>query len=328
MTTLGAVFLPQFAPERLRDVARAADEAGLEELWLWEDCFKNSGVAPMTAALAFTERLRVGVGLMPVPMRNVATLAMEAAVLERLFPGRSIIGVGHGVLEWMGWIGARVASPLTLLGEYLDALRPLLAGERLTVDGRYVKLTDVGLDWPPQQRVPVLAGAEGPKTLELVGAKADGVILTGGTTPDQAREALTRIEAGRVGRRPHRSVPGRLLHARRDRPRCRGAVRGGAPCVEVPGRCGCRSGGRRGDDRRGGPAVGRRGRRHRRRPAHLDRAGSRGVRPIPRSAGAPARRLRVGLADPQHRPARRAYRAPVPRSAASYGRGVPWTSGS
>ncbi|HEY8319482.1 MAG TPA: LLM class flavin-dependent oxidoreductase [Amnibacterium sp.] len=197
MTTLGAVFLPQFAPERLRDVARAADEAGLEELWLWEDCFKSSGVAPMTAALAFTERLRVGVGLMPVPMRNVATLAMEAAVLERLFPGRSIIGVGHGVLEWMGWIGARVASPLTLLGEYLDALRPLLAGERLTVDGRYVKLTDVGLDWPPQQRVPVLAGAEGPKTLELVGAKADGVILTGGTTPDQAREALTRIEAAR-----------------------------------------------------------------------------------------------------------------------------------
>ncbi len=197
MTTLGAVFLPQFAPERLRDVARAADEAGLEELWLWEDCFKNSGVATMTAALAFTERLRVAVGLMPVPMRNVATLAMEAAVLERLFPGRAIIGVGHGVLEWMGWIGARVASPLTLLGEYLDALRPLLAGERLTVDGRYVKLTDVGLDWPPQQRVPVLAGAEGPKTLELVGAKADGVILTGGTTPDQAREALTRIEAGR-----------------------------------------------------------------------------------------------------------------------------------
>ncbi len=198
MTTLGAVFLPQFAPERLRDVARAADEAGLEELWLWEDCFKNSGVAPMTAALAFTERLRVGVGLMPVPMRNVATTAMEAAVLERLFPGRAIIGVGHGVLEWMGWIGARVASPLTLLGEYLDALRPLLAGERLTVDGRYVKLTDVGLDWPPQRRVPVLAGAEGPKTLELVGAKADGVILTGGTTPDQAREALTRIEAGRA----------------------------------------------------------------------------------------------------------------------------------
>lgn len=197
MTTLGAVFLPQFPPERLRSVARAADEAGLAELWLWEDCFKEGAVASMAAALAWTERLRVGIGLMPVPMRNVAATAMEAAVLERLFPGRAVIGVGHGVLEWMGWIGARAASPLTLLGEYLDALRPLLAGERVTVDGRYVRLHDVALDWPPRHRVPVLAGAEGPKTLELVGEKADGVILTGGTTPDMARAALERIRFGR-----------------------------------------------------------------------------------------------------------------------------------
>ena len=41
MTTLGAVFVPQLPPERLRDLARAADEAGLQELWLWEDCFRE-----------------------------------------------------------------------------------------------------------------------------------------------------------------------------------------------------------------------------------------------------------------------------------------------
>ncbi|MGN6742376.1 MAG: LLM class flavin-dependent oxidoreductase [Amnibacterium sp.] len=198
MTTVGALFLPQFAPERLRGVVRAADAAGLEELWLWEDCFKASAVATMTAALAWSERLKVGIGLMPVPMRNVATTAMEAAVLERLFPGRAILGVGHGVLEWMGWIGARVGSPLTLLGEYVDALKALLAGERVTVDGRYVRLTDVALDWPPERPVPVLAGAEGPKTLELAGAKADGLLLTGGTTPDQARRAIERFQAGRA----------------------------------------------------------------------------------------------------------------------------------
>jgi alkanesulfonate monooxygenase SsuD/methylene tetrahydromethanopterin reductase-like flavin-dependent oxidoreductase (luciferase family) len=42
MTVLGTVFLPQLPPERLQRVARAADEAGLEELWLWEDCFLES----------------------------------------------------------------------------------------------------------------------------------------------------------------------------------------------------------------------------------------------------------------------------------------------
>lgn len=197
MTTLGAVFLPGFAPERLRPVAQAAEDAGLEELWLWEDCFKQSGVASMAAALAWTERMRVGVGLLPVPMRNVATTAMAAATLERLFPGRPRLCVGHGVLDWMGQIGARVASPLTLLGEYLDALRDLLAAETVTVSGRYVQLDGVRLDWPPDVAPPVFAGAEGPKTLELAGARADGTILTGGTTPAQVRAARERIDAGR-----------------------------------------------------------------------------------------------------------------------------------
>jgi alkanesulfonate monooxygenase SsuD/methylene tetrahydromethanopterin reductase-like flavin-dependent oxidoreductase (luciferase family) len=70
MTTLGLIFLPQLAPERLREVARAADTAGLDELWLWEDCFFESGIASAAAALAWTERVRVGIGLLPVPLRN------------------------------------------------------------------------------------------------------------------------------------------------------------------------------------------------------------------------------------------------------------------
>jgi alkanesulfonate monooxygenase SsuD/methylene tetrahydromethanopterin reductase-like flavin-dependent oxidoreductase (luciferase family) len=161
MTTLGAVFLPQLPPERLREVARAADDAGLEELWLWEDCFWESGIASAAAALAWTERLRVGVGLLPVPLRNVALTAMEVATLHRLFPGRVTIGVGHGVQDWMAQVGARVESPMTLLREYLTALRALLRGEQLTVHGRYVRLDEVALDWPPASPPAVLAGATG-----------------------------------------------------------------------------------------------------------------------------------------------------------------------
>lgn len=70
MTGLGAVFRPQLAPERLRAVARVADEVGLEELWLWEDCFREGGISTAAAALAWTERVRVGVGLLPVPDRK------------------------------------------------------------------------------------------------------------------------------------------------------------------------------------------------------------------------------------------------------------------
>ncbi|BCL28015.1 LLM class flavin-dependent oxidoreductase [Streptomyces aurantiacus] len=198
MTTLGAVFRPQLPPERLRAIARAADDAGLEELWLWEDCFLEGGISAAAAALAWTERLRVGVGLLPVPLRNVAVTAMEAATLHRLFPGRPVLGVGHGVQDWMGQVGARAESPVTLLREYLGALRALLGGERVTADGRYVKLDGVALDWPPQAPVEILAGATGPRSLRLSGEAADGTILTANTPPEGVQKARRLIDEGRA----------------------------------------------------------------------------------------------------------------------------------
>ncbi|MFC9019941.1 LLM class flavin-dependent oxidoreductase, partial [Streptomyces albidoflavus] len=198
MTTLGAVFRPQLPPERLRSVARAADAAGLEELWLWEDCFLASGVASTSAALAWTDRLRVGAGLLPVPLRNVALTAMEAATLHRMFPGRAMLAVGHGVQPWMGQTGARVESPMTLLREYLHALRALLGGERLTVDGRYVRLDDVALDWPPTAPAPVHAGGLGPRTLRLTGEAADGTVLDASVPADGVRRACALVAEGRA----------------------------------------------------------------------------------------------------------------------------------
>ena len=203
VTGLGAVFLPQLPPERLASVAQAADEAGLEELWLWEDCFSESGVATAAAALALTSKLRIGVGLLPAPLRNVALTAMELATLQRLFPDRVRVGVGHGVQDWMAQVGARVGSPLTLLREYITALRRLLAGEEVTTAGRYVQLDRVALSWPPAAPQRVLAGATGPRSLRLSGEFADGTILTGGTSPDDVRRARAVIDQGRLaaGRR-------------------------------------------------------------------------------------------------------------------------------
>lgn len=196
-TRLGAVLLPQLPPERMRSVVQAADASGLEELWLWEDCFRQSGIASAAAALAWSESLVVGVGLLPVPLRNAALTAMELATLHRMFPGRARVGVGHGVQDWMGQVGARVDSPLTLLREHVTALRALLGGEQVTTTGRYVRLDGVALDWPPAQPVEVLAGAVGPRSLSLSGEVADGTVLTGGTSPDGVRQARASIEEGR-----------------------------------------------------------------------------------------------------------------------------------
>jgi alkanesulfonate monooxygenase SsuD/methylene tetrahydromethanopterin reductase-like flavin-dependent oxidoreductase (luciferase family) len=198
MRSLGVVFQPAFEPERMLGFARAADEAGIQELWLWEDCFRESGIASTTAILAATPRIRVAIGVLPLPLRNVAITAMELATIERLFPGRLIAGFGHGVQDWMGQVGARVASPLTLMNEALPALRALLGGETVTVDGRYVQLDRVALDWPPAAAPPIVAGGEGPKTLALAGALADGTVIPSGWGPERfaAAAAATRTGAG------------------------------------------------------------------------------------------------------------------------------------
>ena len=203
MVTLAAIFPPSQPPERLGADAAAADSAGLEQLWIWEDCFAESGIATAAAILAATGRVTVGIGLLPVPLRNVALTAMEIATLSRLFPGRLIAGVGHGVLDWMGQAGARVESPMTLLHEYTIALYALLHGETVTTQGRYVHLDDVTLAWSPAVVPPLLVGGIRPRTVSLAGELSDGVIIPGGVSPEEVRTSVGQLHGQRsTGRGP------------------------------------------------------------------------------------------------------------------------------
>lgn len=199
--SLSVIIPPDVRPEDILPLAREAEAAGVREVWLWEDCFAESGIATAAAVLASTGSLRVGLGLMPVPLRGVALTAMEVATLARLFPGRLLPGIGHGVLEWMGQAGVRVESPLTLLREHATALRALLAGEAVSVDGRYVRLDAVQLRWPPVAAPPLLVGGGKPRTLALAGELGDGVILAGEmSSPDDVAVSRAAVETVRAAR--------------------------------------------------------------------------------------------------------------------------------
>ncbi len=192
---VGVVFRPQLPPEQLRGFVMAAEAAGLDDVWLWEDCFLEGGLTSAAALLAWTTSVRVGLGLMPVPFRNAALAAMEIATLARLFPGRFVPAAGHGVTPWMRQVGAGAASPMTLLSEWVSATRALLNAETVTVDGVYVRLDGVSLDWPPTSVPPLLVGARGPKTLALAGQIADGLVLDAGLSPDGVRAAVAAAAA-------------------------------------------------------------------------------------------------------------------------------------
>ena len=152
------VMLPRDLPaHQFRTYAQRAETLGFDELWVVEDCFFRGGVAQAAAALAMTERIRLGVGILPAAVRNAAFTAMEAATLAELFPGRVDIGIGHGMPGWMRQVGAWPASQLTMLGEHLDAVRAILTGSRESADGRYVHLDGVELNTPPSSVPRILA---------------------------------------------------------------------------------------------------------------------------------------------------------------------------
>lgn len=198
-TSLGLTFTPEMAPARLPELAQLTEAAGLDELWVWEDCFAESGVTSAAVALARTERIRVGISLMPVALRTVALTAMEISTLAGMFPGRFRPGIGHGVQAWMGQAGVRVDSPMTLLEEYAVALRSLLAGEEVSSQGRYVTLDQVKLAWPPDPTPELLMGGFGPRTLELSARLGDEVMLAAARTPEEVAEA-GRLGAAAAGR--------------------------------------------------------------------------------------------------------------------------------
>lgn len=183
------MFRPEWPPEELHGFARGAERDGFEELWLVEDCFLVGGLTMAASALAVTERLRVAIGLLPAAMRNPAVTAMEIAGLARLHPGRLDTAFGHGVEDWMRQIGARPPNRLVALEEIVGAVRRLLAGETVSMDGDHVHLDDVRLAHLPAEPPPILIGTTGPRALEIARRAADGFLLPEGSGPEAVRWA-------------------------------------------------------------------------------------------------------------------------------------------
>lgn len=192
---IGLVAPADLPPSDFVRFAQQAERLGFAELWIVEDCFLQGGIAQAAVALASTTRINVGIGILPAGARNVAFASMDVATLANLFPGRLVVGVGHGMPKWMRQTGSWPASPLTLLEEYITAMKDLLSGTQVSRDGRYVNLTDVLLGTPPTTVPPIYAGVRGPKSMAISGRVADGTLLAEPVTPEYLRVVRSQVAA-------------------------------------------------------------------------------------------------------------------------------------
>ena len=190
---IGVLFDRERRPEDLAEFARAVEASRADDLWVVEDLGWAGSIASAAVALAATERIRVAIGIAPAPLRNPALLAMELGALARMFPGRLVAGVGHGVADWMRQVGAATPHQLALLEETITGVRALLRGETVTLHGTVVHLDAVRLVHPPAVPPPVVAGVVRPRSLRVSGRVADGTVIAEGHGPAALARARDTI---------------------------------------------------------------------------------------------------------------------------------------
>jgi probable F420-dependent oxidoreductase len=183
-------------------LAREAERLGYTDAWSFEvdgiDCF-----TPL-AAVALATRMRVGTAIANVYTRGPATLAVSAAGLAELAPGRFCLGIGAGsqpIVET--WNGGRFERPATRVREMAQILRRALAGERVVFRGETLSVDGFRLTRPPAEPVPIHIAALRPGMLRVAGEVGDGAIINWLAADDVPRSVeVVREAAQKAGRDP------------------------------------------------------------------------------------------------------------------------------
>lgn len=182
------------------NLVRHAEASGFDAVWQADSRLVRDAVVPMAAFGATTDSIKIGSGVIDCWTRNPARLASTFSTLDDLAPGRMICGLGAWWDPLAEKVGVDRSRPLRVMREVVTAVRALLNNETVTMDGFYVHLDGVELDYVHQDRrpkdVPIYIGATGMQMMELTGEIADGAVLNYLVSPDYNERALAALERG------------------------------------------------------------------------------------------------------------------------------------
>lgn len=201
MSSPAAIYLQDAHPiTEGMEYTKYAEEKGFEAVWQADSRLVRDAIVPMSAFAAVTDTIKIGSGVVDCWTRNPARLAATFSTLDDLAPGRVILGIGAWWDPLAAKVGVSRAKPLRAMREIITAVRGLLANETVTMNGEFVQLDGVELDYVYQERrpkdVPIYLGATGMQMMELAGEIADGVVLNYLVSPDYNKTAIEALAKG------------------------------------------------------------------------------------------------------------------------------------
>jgi 5,10-methylenetetrahydromethanopterin reductase len=185
------------SPADFEEMVTEIETLGYDNLWLTDSSLHSRNCwAYLTLAARQTSRMMIGTAVTNPVTRHPAVTAVAAATLADISGGRAILGIGAGdrPLLSLGYKPARLG--LATLEASIGAIRALWSGATVDADEPGFALHGAHYRFPPERNIPVWVSATGPRTLELAGRVADGVILLAGLHPDGISFALEHIDRG------------------------------------------------------------------------------------------------------------------------------------
>lgn len=184
-------------------LAQEAADLGYASLWTPEGAGLDS--FQLCAIRNAASGLSTGIGVCPIAYRSPVAFAMSAATVSAMSGGKFTLGIGSGGIyraDTRRQLGIPRRSTLAVMREYTAAVKGLLAGDTVSIDGEAVHYDGVQLGFRPPT-TPVLVGALGPQMIQLGAEVGDGAVLNW-CDPERVNWSRERLNEGaaKAGKRP------------------------------------------------------------------------------------------------------------------------------
>ncbi len=178
--------------ELVRTTLRRAEELGFHSAWVQDQIAGDTPLLESMSLLAYaaavTDRMKLGVSVIVLPIRNAPQLAKCVGSIDHMSNGRVILGVGLGPVfagdRYFRIFGTSASEALARFNEGVDVMKRLWTEQKVEHDGRFYRMQGADMEPKPVQKPhpPLWFGGQHPAALRRAVRVADGFMGAGPTT--------------------------------------------------------------------------------------------------------------------------------------------------